>query len=76
MKAALPAPHVFVAAFNREADGNLALSFDPREFPNEAAAVRFAKMVEDQHAGVIAWSRNSEGVRTALYAHGEVPEMA
>lgn len=75
MKPTLPIRHVFVAGFSREADGTLTLAFEPREFRNEVAAIRFAKMLEEQHVGVIAWSRNAQGARVALYSHGEVPEM-
>lgn len=45
------------------------------------AAIRLAKLIESQHAGVIAWSREANpaigeyGEPTILYRAGEVPDM-
>lgn len=72
---------IVVLAFNRGDDGELHPAFDPREMQNEGAAIRLAKMIEDQHAGVIAWWRAVEpnvgeyGPPTVLYQSGEIPEM-
>lgn len=48
---------------------------------SDDAAVRFAKMVESQHKGVIVGSREADpdigeyGERTILYQTGSVPDM-
>lgn len=72
---------VVVAAFNRNEDGDLVPAFDPRQMQSEDAAKRLAKMVESEHAGVIAWSREADpavgeyGEPTILYQAGSVPDM-
>lgn len=72
---------IVVAAFDRDDDGELRRAFEPREMQSGEAAVRFAKMIEDHHIGVIAWVRevNSAigeyGEPKILYQHGEVPGM-
>jgi len=76
----MPKP-IVVAAFNRDDEGDLKPAFDPRQMQSEDAAVRLSKMVESEHAGVIAWSREANpaigeyGEPTILYRHGDVPEM-
>ncbi|PWK65305.1 hypothetical protein [Aminobacter sp. AP02] len=45
---------IVVAAFNRDTEGDLQPAFDTRKMQSEDAAVRLAKMVESEHAGVIA----------------------
>jgi len=72
---------IVVAAFNRDDDGELKPAFDARQMQSADAAVRFAKMIESEHAGVIAWSREANpavgeyGEPTILYRAGDVPEM-
>ena len=72
---------VVVAAFNRNEDGDLVPAFDPRQMQSEDAARRLAKLVESEHAGVIAWSREADpavgeyGEPTILYQAGSVPDM-
>lgn len=72
---------IVVAGFNRDDEGDLKPAFDPRQMQSEDAAVRFAKMIESQHAGVIAWSREANpaigeyGEPTILYQAGDVPDM-
>lgn len=72
---------IVVLAFNRGDDGGLRPAFDPREMQNEAAAIRLAKMIEDQHDGVIAWWRSAQpnvgefGPPMILYQAGDIPEM-
>lgn len=72
---------IVVAAFNRGDEGDLQPAFDPRQMQSEDAAIRLAKMIEDHHAGVIAWSREANpaigayGEPTILYQHGDVPDM-
>ncbi|MCA0276230.1 MAG: hypothetical protein LCH86_09510 [Proteobacteria bacterium] len=72
---------IVVAAFNRNEDGDLVPAFDPRQMQSEDAARRLAKMVESEHAGVIAWSREADpavgeyGEPTILYQAGSVPDM-
>ena len=75
MTAAREAKRIYVVAFNRDGEGQLSPAFDPREFSNEAAAIRFAKLIEDQHDCVTVWSRNADGTKVVLYSHGETPEM-
>lgn len=72
---------IVVAAFNRNEDGDLVPAFDPRQMQSEDAARRLAKLVESEHAGVIAWSREADpaigeyGEPTILYQAGNVPDM-
>ncbi len=72
---------IVVAAFNRNDDGDLLPAFDPRQMQSEDAAKRLAKMIESEHAGVIAWSREADpavgeyGEPTILYQAGQVPDM-
>lgn len=72
---------IVVAAFNRDEEGDLKPAFDPRQMQSEDAAIRLAKMIESEHAGVIAWSREANpaigeyGEPTILYQAGEVPDM-
>lgn len=72
---------IVVAAFNRNEDGDLVPAFDPRQMHSEDAARRLAKLVESEHAGVIAWSREADpavgeyGEPTILYQAGSVPDM-
>ncbi|AWC25581.1 hypothetical protein CO731_05080 [Aminobacter sp. MSH1] len=72
---------IVVAAFNRDEDGDLIPAFDPRQMQSEDAAKRLAKMIESEHEGVIAWSREADpaigeyGEPTILYQAGSVPDM-
>ncbi|MBT1160208.1 hypothetical protein J1C56_32275 [Aminobacter anthyllidis] len=72
---------IVVAAFNRDEEGDLKPAFDPRQMQSEDAAVRLAKIIESEHAGVIAWSREANSVigeygePTILCRAGEVPDM-
>ncbi|WP_245432052.1 hypothetical protein [Aminobacter aminovorans] len=72
---------IVVAAFNRDDKGDLKPAFDPRQMQSEDAAKRLAKMIESEHAGVIAWSREANpaigeyGEPTILYQAGQVPDM-
>ena len=72
---------IVVAAFNRDDEGDLKPAFDPRQMQSEDAAKRLAKMIESEHAGVIAWSREANpaigeyGEPTILYRAGDVPDM-
>lgn len=69
---------IVVAAFSRDDEGDLKPAFDPRQMQSEDAAKRLAKMIESEHAGVIAWSREANpaigeyGEPTILYRAGEV----
>ncbi|QOF75512.1 hypothetical protein IG197_34650 (plasmid) [Aminobacter sp. SR38] len=72
---------IVVAAFNRDDEGDLKPAFDPRQMQSEDAARRLAKMIESEHAGVIAWSREANpfigeyGEPTILFRAGDVPDM-
>ncbi|WP_026226753.1 hypothetical protein [Hoeflea sp. 108] len=72
---------IVVAAFNRNEDGDLIPAFDPRQMQSEDAARRLAKMIESEHVGVIAWSREANpaigeyGEPTILYQAGSVPDI-
>lgn len=76
-----PTHMIVVQAFNRNPDGTLRPAFDPVMFDNETQALRAAKHIQDQHAGVIAWSRKADlslgeyGDPVEIYRWGEVPEM-
>ncbi len=73
---------IVLAAFDRDEDtGELRPAFEPRELRDEDQAKRQARMIKDQHAGVIAWSREAQpdigefGPPDILVVYGEVPEM-
>lgn len=77
----LPTRLIVVAAFDRGEDGELYPAFDAREMPDEDRAKRQARMLKDQHIGVLAWSRSADlvngvfGEPEILAAYGEVPDM-
>ncbi len=72
---------IVVVAFDRGEDGELFPAFGPVDQQNEDRAVRTAKALVDQHAGVIAWSREANpdigeyGPPTTLFVSGDVPDM-
>ncbi|ODT06163.1 MAG: hypothetical protein ABS58_12830 [Mesorhizobium sp. SCN 65-20] len=72
---------IVVAAFNRDDEGELHPAFEPRQMQSEDAARRLAKMIESEHAGVVAWSREANpaigeyGEPHILYLAGQVPDM-
>lgn len=76
-----PSRLIVVAAFDRGEDGELHPAFEAREMPDEERAKRTARMLKDQHVGVIAWSRSADlvngvfGEPEILAQYGEVPEM-
>lgn len=80
-EATSPTKLIVVAAFNRDEEGELRPAFEPREMPDEARAKNAARMLKDQHAGVIAWVRSADlvlgefGPPDVLAVYGEVPEM-
>lgn len=76
-----PSKLIVLAAFDRDEEGELRPAFEPREMRDEDQAKRQARMLKDQHAGVIAWSRTADlvngvfGEPEVLVQYGEVPEM-
>ncbi len=50
---------IVVVAFDRDEDGELQPVFGPAEQQSEERAIRTAKGLAAKHAGVIAWSRES-----------------
>lgn len=72
---------IVVLAFDRGEDGELGPAFEPREMPDESRAKNLARMLKDQHAGVVAWVRSADlingvfGEPEVLARYGEVPEM-
>ena len=76
-----PTKLIVVAAFDRGEDGELHPAFEAREMPDEERAKRTARMLKDQHAGVIAWVRSADlrlgefGPPETLVVYGDVPDM-
>jgi hypothetical protein len=72
---------IVVTAFDRDAGGDLAPAFGPRQMETEEAAVYMAQTLINDHAGVVAWSREAnpavgeEGPTIILYQHGHIPEF-
>lgn len=72
---------IVMAAFNENEEGELIPAFDPKQYDSEERATREAKMLRDEYAGVIAWSRDADpalgefGPPTVLYQYGKIPEM-
>jgi len=72
---------IVLAAFNKNDDGELVPAFDPRQVDTEERATREARMIQDNHAGVIAWSREADlvlgdyGPPVVLFSKGEMPDL-
>lgn len=73
---------IVLAAFDKDEDtGELRPAFEAREMRDEDYAKRQARMLKDQHTGVIAWSREAQpdigefGPPEILVVYGEVPDM-
>ncbi|MBO9099746.1 MULTISPECIES: hypothetical protein [Rhizobium] len=72
---------IVVTAFDRDADGRLEPAFGPRQMETEESAVYAAQTLINDHAGVVAWSREAnpavgeEGPTIILYQHGQIPEF-
>lgn len=72
---------IVVAAFDRDADGELVAAFDPIAFETEGRALRSAQALEGKHVGVVAWSREADpnlgeyGPPAILLQYGEIPDM-
>lgn len=81
MAAPSPTKLIVLAAFDRDDEGELRPAFEPREMRDEDQAKRQARMLKDQHAGVIAWARSADlvngvfGEPEILAQYGDVPEM-
>lgn len=72
---------IVLAAFVKNDDGELVPAFDPRQVDSEDRAKRDARMMADQYAGVVAWSRDADpsigeyGPPVIIFQSGEVPEF-
>lgn len=72
---------IVLAAFNKSEEGDLYPAFDPRQVETEERAVREARLIAGDYAGVVAWSRDADpnvgeyGPSTILFQSGEIPEM-
>jgi hypothetical protein len=72
---------IVLAAFNRNDDGELVPAFDPRQVDTEERATREARLMADQYAGVVAWSREADpaigeyGPPAVLFVQGEIPDL-
>ena len=72
---------IVLAAFDKNDEGELVPAFEPRQIDTEARAVREAKLMADQYAGVMAWSRDADpalgeyGPPTILFQAGELPDL-
>jgi Zn-finger domain-containing protein len=72
---------IVVTAFDRDAKGNLLTAFGPRYMETEESAIYTAQTLINDHAGVVAWSREAnpavgeEGPTIILYQHGQIPEF-
>ncbi len=76
-----PSHLIVLLAFDRDEEGELRDAFEPREMPSEDRAIRAARLIAGDHAGVIAWSRLARpdsgdfGQPTVLFQYGDIPEM-
>lgn len=72
---------IVLAAFVKNDDGELVPAFEPRQVDTEERAKREARMMADQYAGVVAWSRDADpsigeyGPPVILFQAGEIPEF-
>ena len=78
---AKPVKLVVLMAFDRGENGELRPAFEAREMPSEQRAIRTAKDIAPQHAGVIAWVRDADlalgdyGQSEVLYRSGDIPDL-
>jgi len=76
-----PTHLIVMLAFDRDEEGELRDAFEPREMPSEDRAIRAARQIAGNHAGVIAWSRSARpdtgdfGEPKVLFQSGDVPLM-
>lgn len=72
---------IVLAAFDKTDEGELVPAFEARQIETEERAVREARKIAGDHAGVVAWSREADpsvgeyGPPEILFHHGDVPEM-
>lgn len=72
---------IVLAAFQRNDEGDLVPAFDPRQVDTEERAKREARLMADQYAGVVAWSREADpaigeyGPPVILFQAGDVPDF-
>lgn len=80
-KAVKPTKLCVVMAFDYDDEGALQPAFEAREMPSEERARSAARLLAQDHAGVIAWSREARpdvgeyGEPEILFSHGPVPAM-
>lgn len=73
---------IVVVAFSRADNGAIVPVYDPMQFSSEEDAVRMARYLAAEHAGVLAWSREEltgigdYGPSTVLFQSGStVPDL-
>ncbi len=72
---------IVLAAYSKTDDGELLPAFEPRQIDSEEKAMRLARAMAGEYAGVIAWSRDANpslgefGPPTILFQSGELPEL-
>ena len=72
---------IVLAAYSKTYDGELLPAFEPRQIESEEKAMRLARAMAGEYAGVIAWSRDANpslgefGPPTILFQSGELPEL-
>ena len=72
---------IVVVAFDLGEDGELFTAYGPTDQQSSERAIRTAKGLSSNHAGVIAWSRDADpalgdyGPPTTLFVSGDVPDM-
>lgn len=72
---------IVLTAFTKTDDGELIPAFEPRQIDSEEKAMRIARSMAAEYAGVIAWSRDADpsigeyGPPTILFQHGEIPDL-
>lgn len=72
---------IVLAAFNKSDEGELVPAFDARQVDTEERAKRDARLMADQYAGVVAWSREADpaigeyGPPVVIFQSGEVPDL-
>ncbi len=72
---------IVLAAFVKNDEGDLVPAFDPRQVDTEERAKRDGRLMADQYAGVVAWSREADpsigeyGPPVIIFQSGDVPEL-
>lgn len=71
--------NLILAVFDRNESGELASALDPRRFETVDQALQEARLIADQHTGVIVWMRETDTYLgeygPVLFQSGDLPAL-